>query len=304
MPVILVVDDSKTDRVLIGELLRQQEMDWLVEFANSAEQAMVTLTNLAVDVVITDMVMPEASGMDLLSYVHKQVQPVPVVMVSGRGNDSIAAEAIRNGAASYVSKDDLATRLVETVRQVLDARKSSPSYERLFGAVKNLQIQLELENDPTLLPTVVGGIQQAAFDMALIDAESRIRLGIALDEALINAMYHGNLELPAEDLVNVRTQLRNGERVALIEERRSVKPYSERVIHVEASFCPEKLEVAIRDEGSGFSRFFAADEENRGMTLIKNIMDKVAFNESGNEIRLVKMKEKAESPAEPLQLDS
>ena len=303
MPVILVVDDSKTDRVLIGELLRQQEIDWLVEFADSAEQAMVVLTNLAVDVVITDMVMPNASGMDLLSYVHKQIRPVPVVMVSGRGNDSTAAEAIRNGAASYVSKDDLAARLVETVRQVLDVRQSAQSYDCLFKSVKNLQIQLMLENDPTLLPPLVAALQQAALDMELINEESRVRLGVALDEALINAMYHGNLELPPEELVNVRTKLRNGERVELVENRRNTKPYSERGLHVEASLCPEKIEIVIRDGGNGFSRFFAADEESRGMTLIQNIVDEVTFNESGNEIRIVKMKDVAVSPSESLPLD-
>ena len=50
MPVILVVDDSHTDRVLIEQLLLQQEeLDWLVEFAESAEEAMVAITHLAVD---------------------------------------------------------------------------------------------------------------------------------------------------------------------------------------------------------------------------------------------------------------
>ena len=154
MPVILVVDDSETDRVLIRELLGQEDMDWLVEFADSAEQAIVMLTHLAVDVVITDMLMPGMSGLELLRHVRKQVKPVPVLLVSGHGSESLAAEAIRDGAASYVPKDQLSARLVETVRQVLTAVGAEQSHERLIESIADLRARFELENDPMLIPAV------------------------------------------------------------------------------------------------------------------------------------------------------
>ena len=77
---------------------------------------------------ITDMMMPGMSGMELLDYVHKQARPVPVVLISGQGNATLAVDAIKNGASSYVPKDQLGTRLVETVKQVLSVDRTEQTY--------------------------------------------------------------------------------------------------------------------------------------------------------------------------------
>lgn len=303
MPVILVVDDSETDRILIRELLSQGDMDWIVEFADSAEQAIVMLTHLAVDVVVTDMLMPGMSGLELLRHVRKQVKPVPVLLVSGQGSEALAAEAVRDGASSYVPKDQLAARLVEIVGQVLTAAKAEQHYERLIESIGDMRVRFDLENDPTLIPPLVGLLQQLAHGMNLIGFESRTRLGVALDETLINAMYHGNLELSSEELAEARAALRNGETADVIEQRRGLEPFQSRKLRIEATFSAEQLEIVVRDDGNGFSQFFAADGEQRGLTVIKNILDEVSFNEAGNEIRLVKYREEQNVAAAPLSLD-
>lgn len=304
MPVILVVDDAETDRALIRELLKQEAMDWIVEFSDSAEHALVRLQELAIDLVITDMMMPGMSGMELLDYVHKQTRPVPVVLISGQGNAALAVEAVKNGAASYVPKDQLGIRLVETVKQVLSVGGSEQSYAGLFANhIEDVRFRFCLNNDPALIPPLVSLLQQTAYDMRLLGNEGRTRLGVALDEAVINAMYHGNLELPSSDLAGVRSQLRDGKSVELIENRRKEEPYSDRFVRVDAFLGAERIEITIRDDGGGFSRFFADDgKDHRGLTLIKNLMDEVAFNDSGNEIRLVKYRESLES-SESLALD-
>ena len=120
---------------------------------------------------------------------------------------------------------------------------------------------------------------------------------------MINAMYHGNLELPPDELAEARVKLRNGETAESIEKRRAVEPYKNRRLHVEVALDPERIEIIVRDDGNGFSRFFAEDGEHRGLTVIKNILDEVSFNEAGNEIRLVKFREDP-STAEPLAFDS
>lgn len=302
MPVILVVDDSEMDRVLIRELLGQEDMDWLVEFAESAEQAIVMLTHLAVDVVITDMLMPGMNGLELLRHVRKQVKPVPVLLVSAHGSESLAAEAIRDGASSYVPKDQLASRLVETVRQVLVAARAEQSNDRLIESIADLRARFELENDPMLIAPLVGLLQQTAFRMNIVGRETRTRLGVALDEAMINAMYHGNLELPPAELADARVKLRNGEKADAIEKRRGVEPYKNRKLHVDVTLSAERLKIVVRDDGNGFSRFFAEDGDHRGLTVIKNILDEVSFNETGSEIRLVKYREEVR-PDETLAFD-
>jgi CheY-like chemotaxis protein/anti-sigma regulatory factor (Ser/Thr protein kinase) len=290
MPVILVVDDSKVDRLLITDLLRREPLDWVVEVVDSAEQAMVRLREMAIDVVVTDMLMPGISGLELLQYIHQQTRQVPVVVISGQEDALTAVEALRQGAASYVPKKELATRLNETVKQVLASFKSKQSYKQLIDSVDDVRFSARLANDPALIPPLVNVLQQLAVGMKLCGEEGRTRLGIAIDEAVINAIYHGNLELPVADLAEVRGRLRDGEHVESIEQRRAAQPYAERFVHVKVEFTRESMEIVVRDEGKGFATH-DVEREGRGLTLIQNLVDEMVFNDVGNEIRLVKHRE-------------
>ena len=117
MPMILVADDSEVDRLVITEMLKKEPLDWLVEVVSSAEEAMTMMREMAFDVVITDVLMTGMSGLDLLNHVHRQPCRIPVIVISGQDDQSAAVEALRNGAASYVPKSELAARLGETVKQ-------------------------------------------------------------------------------------------------------------------------------------------------------------------------------------------
>lgn len=293
MPVILVVDDSKVDRILITDLLTRESMDWVIEVADSAEQALICLKEMAIDVVVTDMLMPGISGLELLEYVHKQPRKVPVVVISGQEDAMTAVEALRRGAASYVPKTELASRLNETVKQVITSCKSEKSYHELIGSVDDISCNLRLQNDPATIPELVTVLQQLAVGMNLCADEGRTRLGIAVDEAVINAMYHGNLQLPGADITQVRSRLRDGEPVEAIEARRKEQPFADRMVHVHVVLNREQIQITVRDEGEGFSPddVETDGDGHRGLTLIRNLVDEVTFNQVGNEITLLKRRE-------------
>ena len=315
MPVILVVDDSRTDQALIGELIRKEAIDWVVEFADSAEEALVRMRELAVQVVVTDMMMPGMDGLALLDMVRKRYENVPVILATGEGSEALAAEALRRGAASYVSKKELAARLSETIKQVLQVAESQKSYSVLIESVEDLRVRFQLENDPRLISSLVHLIQQLAQKMKICGAEQSRRIGVAMDEALINAMYHGNLELPRERLREARSLIRDGESVEAIEQRRAEPGYRDRRVFVECSVSTEMLRVTVRDEGHGFDpsnvprvddTMMGASEVlhsdgSRGLVLIRNLMDEVEFNESGNQIVMAKQRQTESSePTVPI----
>jgi anti-sigma regulatory factor (Ser/Thr protein kinase) len=117
-------------------------------------------------------------------------------------------------------------------------------------------------------------------------------MGVALHEALTNAMFHGNLELDSA--------LRDGDPsqyYRLAAERRGKEPYSARRVHVCLRETAESSQYIVRDEGSGFDvlarRPDPTDASNlhrasgRGLFLIHMFMDDVSFNEAGNEITMV-----------------
>ena len=224
MPVVLIVDDSEVDRRLVGGLL-PKDLEWLIEFADNGVEALEKMRLSLPDVVITDMLMPQMDGMELVSNIRVDYPHIPVILITGHGNETLAVEALEKGATSYVPKQLLAAKLQETVEQVLAVAKADRSYSRLISCLKTTQYSFELDNDPALIPPLVDLLQQILAGMRCCDATGRMHAGIALEEALLNAVLAGNLEMERDQVLEARSQLRQGYVSQLVKTRRAQSPY-------------------------------------------------------------------------------
>src|SRR5262249_5778687 len=97
---VLLVDDSPIDRRL-GARLLENTGQWHILVAEDGRQALNQLATDCVDVIITDLYMPNMDGLALLSAVTLAQLDTPVVLMTSRGSEEIAIEALTNGAASY-----------------------------------------------------------------------------------------------------------------------------------------------------------------------------------------------------------
>jgi CheY-like chemotaxis protein/anti-sigma regulatory factor (Ser/Thr protein kinase) len=291
MATLLVVDDSAMDRRLVGGIL-DKNPDWNVIYAVNGKEALTEIENHIPDLVLTDMQMPEMNGLQLVTAVKEDYPLIPVVLMTAQGSEEIAVQALRQGAASYVPKRRLSQDLREIVERVLSASDLDRSESRLMHRVHRHQTIFVLETDSTLVPSVVNYVQQTMTRMRFADETDCLRVGVALEEALLNSYYHGNLEISSD--------LRESDHNAYYElsrQRCREKPYSDRKIHVEALLTDDECRFVVRDEGPGFDPTTlpdATDPANlerpcgRGLLLMRTFMDEVSFNEKGNEVTLVK----------------
>jgi DNA-binding NtrC family response regulator len=122
-PHLLVVDDEHG----IREALRMAfETDYEVSVAEDGEEALQKLSQLRVDAVILDIVMPGRDGLDILQEIKHTNPDIPVVMISALTEASRIVEAMRIGAADYVPKPfDLSN-----LRHVVARTLSSDSMKR------------------------------------------------------------------------------------------------------------------------------------------------------------------------------
>ncbi len=160
-------------------------------------------------------------------------------------------------------------------------------------------IALRIDNDETLIPSVIARLERTIIELNLFDEGERMQIAMALDEALTNAIIHGNLEV-SSDL----RQVDDGRPyVEMIAERKQQSPYRERRVLVRLEAFPAEARFVICDEGPGFdpaSLRDPTDPENlekaggRGLLLINAFMDSVQHNEMGNGITLIKRKESAD----------
>ncbi len=293
---ILVVDDSPVSRRLAGRVL-EKDPALRVEYANDGDEALTAIAERRPAAVVTDLEMPGMSGLDLVRAVRESHPGLPVILMTGGGSEDTAVEALRAGAANYVAKKNLALDLVTTVEQVLAAARVDRRQQRLLGSLTHVECRLALENDPALVPPLVEYLQGHVSQLGVCGPSDRVRVGVALEEALLNGLYHGNLEL-SSDL----RQDGSGAFERLAAERRFQAPYAARRLHVAVTVSAAEAVFVIRDEGPGFDVSKVpdpTDPENlekasgRGLLLIRAFMDDVRHNATGNEITLVKRPESA-----------
>lgn len=299
MSTVLVVDDSPVDRKLIGGLLNR-DSEWTIEYAENGARALARMKDVDVDVIVTDLNMPEMDGLDLVRAVRVQYPDLPVVLITGQGSESLAIEALEQGAASYVPKQRLAEMLSETLDQVLGMVRADRSYARLIECLDRTEFDFTLHNDPAVIDPLVDMVQQMVGGMRLCDAIWRVRVGIALEQALLNALYRGNLEITAEQMLEAREAMLKGEGDDLVARRASEAPYRDRTIKVQISITKDEARFVVRDAGPGFDVSTAPAagdasalerEGGRGLVLMRTFMDDVSFNAAGNEVTMIKRRE-------------
>ncbi|HEV3024516.1 MAG TPA: response regulator, partial [Pirellulales bacterium] len=196
-PKILIVDDSTLEARLAAKILDQQ-LPLDVIFAADGVEALAMIAAETPDLVLTDMQMPRMDGLTLAARVRVSYPFVPVILMTAHGSEETALIALQQGAASYVPKRHLARDLVETVRSVLSVSGAESQHRRTLGAWEQTEFRFRLENDASLIAGLVDHIQQYARVMSAVNEVELIRVGVALHEALTNAIYHGNLELESE----------------------------------------------------------------------------------------------------------
>lgn len=290
MAIVLIVDDSAVDRCLVGEYL-QEDADLRVDFAANGREALAKLAQDPVDLILTDLMMPEIDGLELVGTVRRDYPLVPVILMTSQGNEEIAVQALHAGAASYVSKQMLHRKLLETVHRVLAVASRRRCHSRLMECMTDSRFTFTLNNDCALFTPLIVYLQETASQMGICNDGERTRIGVALEEALANALYHGNLEIDS--------QLRDDDQAyyALVEDRMGKTPYRNRRLNIEVSLSRDKAVFVIRDEGRGFDPTTLPDPTDpanlekasgRGILLMRMFMDEVAFNSVGNVVTLVK----------------
>ncbi len=295
---VLVVDDAAIDRRLASGLL-EKEGGFQIVLATNGKDALQALKSQPIDLVLTDMQMDEMDGLQLVEAVRADYPMTPVILMTGLGSEEIAVQALEKGAASYVAKRRLQQDLIEIVQQVLDNSDENRMQSRLMHRLARNEFSFVLNNDLTLVHSLVKYLQHTLRCVRLADEVDRLRVGIAVEEALLNALYHGNLEVSSELKEKDPNLFEETAR-----QRCELEPYRSRHIYIDALVSREQARFVIRDEGPGFNPKTLPDPTDlanlekpsgRGILLMRSFMDEIRFNEQGNQVTLVKQGVKPET---------
>lgn len=153
---ILIVEDEDAIRRVLVKILSEENASYSIDEAENGLVAQEKIKSNDYDLILSDIKMPKADGVEVLQFSKKLKPEIPVVMISGHGDLDTAVETMRMGAFDYISKPPDLNRLLQTVRIALDRKdlvvenkrlkkKISKNYEMIGESEKILEIKAIIE---------------------------------------------------------------------------------------------------------------------------------------------------------------
>ncbi len=147
---ILVVDDDQTIRKYLTTFL--SSLGYTVESASSGTDAITRLSGgLSPDLILLDVRMPGMDGLDVLSHFKKTKPAVPVVILSGVGQIKTVVDAMRLGAADYLSKPFEDQELQLTIENALEKQALREEVRTLRQQLAASEQDINLSGNPKMV---------------------------------------------------------------------------------------------------------------------------------------------------------
>jgi two-component system response regulator FixJ len=161
-----VIDDDEAARHSLAFLLRSAKID--VKTYESAVAFLDVASNVKSGCVITDVRMPEISGIDLLRRLRELKIGVPVIIITGHGDVPLAVEAMKIGAADFLEKPFDDEVLLAAVRSALDKQDSDSKRRAERVEIESRLAALSNRERDVLNGLVAGHAnKQIAFDLGI-----------------------------------------------------------------------------------------------------------------------------------------
>jgi two-component system, LuxR family, response regulator FixJ len=165
-PIVHVIDDDEAARHSLAFLLGTAKIE--VKTYESATAFLAIAANVKSGCIITDVRMPEISGIDLLRRLKELKIGVPVIVVTGHGDVPLAVEAMKIGAAEFLEKPFDDEALLAAVRSALD-RQSIDSKRQAERADIDIRLAALSNRERDVLHGLVSGLanKQIAFNLGI-----------------------------------------------------------------------------------------------------------------------------------------
>jgi diguanylate cyclase (GGDEF)-like protein/PAS domain S-box-containing protein len=157
MKSILLIEDNRGDARLIREMLNEQSLhstELKVAESMSAAQADLAIHNF--DIILLDVGLPDAQGLEAVKRARASAPHVPLVVVSGLDDESLALQALQEGAQDYLIKGQIEPRgLLRTLRYAIERKVME---DALFAEKELAQVTLDSIGDAVICTNVLGQI--------------------------------------------------------------------------------------------------------------------------------------------------
>ena len=139
---ILLVEDNPRDAHLVKEMLADADtIQFELAHIDQLSKALEYLSKASFDIILLDLSLPDRHGLDTVIQIRNASPTVPIVVMSGLGDEELAIKAVQEGAQDYLVKGEVESNLL--VRSIRYAIERKQSEEALRKAYDNLEIRIQ-----------------------------------------------------------------------------------------------------------------------------------------------------------------
>ena len=140
MSKILIIEDEESIRRVLRKVLMEEDSSYNIIEAFDGDQAIEMVKKNKIDLILCDIKMPKKDGIEVLNFLIKDYQEIPVIMISGHGDLETAVESMRLGAFDYISKPPDLNRLLNSVRGALKNKLFRKKNKSVLKKTKDFKI--------------------------------------------------------------------------------------------------------------------------------------------------------------------
>ncbi|QKQ75789.1 ATP-binding protein [Nostoc sp. TCL240-02] len=165
---LLIIDDCAADRKIYRRyLLKDPHQSYQIFEADCAEEGLALCKKIRFDAILLDFCLPDMSGLELFDQMQQEIfkTSVPVIMLTGRGDEEVAVQVMKRGALDYLVKHNLTQNVLQLAvrnaikQSCLQAQLSKTQERQRLIATTALRIRQSL-NLEQILNTAVAEVQQ------------------------------------------------------------------------------------------------------------------------------------------------
>jgi diguanylate cyclase (GGDEF)-like protein/PAS domain S-box-containing protein len=155
--VLLLVEDNQGDARLLQEMLNERSLHGTeVSHVTTMSDAESHLGRHAVDIIVLDLGLPDANGVESIRRAHAAAPRIPLVVLTGSDDESLAAQALQEGAQDYLLKGQIEARgLLRSLRYAIERKTME---EALFAEKERAQVTLKCIGDAVVCTDIAGDI--------------------------------------------------------------------------------------------------------------------------------------------------
>src|SRR6185503_15301019 len=154
---VLLIEDNPGDARLLREMLNEESsLNTELTQVASVSDAEAHLAQHAVDIILLDLGLPDGQGLDVLRRVHAAAPRVPLVVLTGLDDETLAAQALQEGAQDYLIKGQIETRGLQ--RALRYAIERNIMDEVLFAEKERAEVTLNSIGDAVACTDIAGNI--------------------------------------------------------------------------------------------------------------------------------------------------